>query len=334
MELSHMGRALTTAVIFTLAGCGGAGTATSVPSAMTQSVARHGGTSSDTDLLYETNGYVINVLTYPQGQSVATFNTEADPGAMCSDKNGNVFVTDANNSDIVEYSHGGTSPIATLKEFPNAPQACSVDAVSRNLAVANGGATFEHGNIAVFASAQGTPTYYTAPNIYSYAFCTYDSNGNLFVDAGGNDGKSHLIEMPNGSGNFQDITVHGAAMQDAQSLQWDGANLALALPSIHLKGRHYFKGPLSIYVLHVSGLVAKVVKKVNLRSSKKNRHLGYDVQYWIQGNVIMGQNGTSGTGLGLWNYPAGGKPIQVLVPHTNVGGVTVSVAPSDARIHK
>lgn len=317
-----------------LAGCGGTTNTTPTVSGAIAHSGVHHATSSDGDLLYEANGYFINIFTYPQGQSVAKITDQGLPGAMCSDKDGNVFVTDANDNDIMEYSHGGTEPIETLNEFPNEPQACSVDAVSGNLAVANGGATFEHGTIAVFANAQGTPTYYTAPNMYSYAFCTYDNNGNLFADAGGDDGKFHLIEMPYGSETFEEIAVHGASIHDAQSLQWDGTNLALASPSIHLKGRHHLRGPLTVYVLHVSGSVAQTVNKLNLRSSKKNRHLTYDVQYWIQGSVMMGQNGTVGTGLGLWNYPSGGKPFQVLVPHTNVSGVTVSVAPTHSRIRK
>lgn len=310
-----------------IAGCASAGSTGSVPTAMTPTVARHA-TSSSGDLLYVSNVGVISVLTYPQGQTVATITTDAFPGAMCSDKHGNVFVTDTVNSDIVEYAHGGTSPIATLKEIDSAPQACSVDAVSGNLAVTNGGDTFQHGNIAVFSKAQGAPTYYTSSNMSYYDFCTYDGNGNLFVDGGSSAATFRLIEMPYGSNTFEGIAVHGAADYDGQSLQWDGTNLALAAPSIHLKRKHIRKGPLPVYVLHVSGLAARVVNKVNLRSSKKNRHLIYNVQYWIQGNVMMGQNGFTGTGLGLWNYPGGGTPFQVFLPHRSVEGVTVSVAPT------
>ena len=48
------------------------------------------------------------------GRLVGTLRGFDFPSGVCSDPQGNVFITNELSADTVEYSHGGTSPIATF----------------------------------------------------------------------------------------------------------------------------------------------------------------------------------------------------------------------------
>lgn len=69
------------------------------------------------DLMYVTNlgTNQVNVYSYPQGIPKGTITT-AGPHGMCTDKAGDVFVADNIRGKIVEFAHGGTSPIRTLDD--------------------------------------------------------------------------------------------------------------------------------------------------------------------------------------------------------------------------
>jgi hypothetical protein len=132
-----------------------------------------------------------------------------------------------------------------------------------------------------------------------------------------------LAEMSEGSGVFSAITLSGKSLSNPGSLQWDGKYLALASSETR-------KGPLPVYRVQVTGSVGTVVGETKLRS-RRDSNSYQSVQYWIQGNIILGQN--ERVGLGLWHYPSGGKPTDVVSPPKRVQGVTVSLAQSLFR-HK
>jgi hypothetical protein len=165
MELSRMGRVLTTAVIFVLAGCGGGGS--TVPQgAMTQSRAHQGTTSSGT-LLYAVQDDSIEMLTYPQGTVFGTIH-RIGPWGLCSDTSGDVWVT-TDSSYVYEYAHGGKRPIAKLDTGALGPlTGCSVDPRTGNLAVV----AYESG-IFIFPNATGSPGQIEAP-IDGYK-CAYET---------------------------------------------------------------------------------------------------------------------------------------------------------------
>jgi len=84
-------------------------------------------------------------------------------------------------STIGEYSHGGTQPISTL----TAPSgfsflsSCAVDTATGDLAAAvYDGKTSE---IAVYASAQGTPVLFSDANVLTFDRLAYDASGNLYA---------------------------------------------------------------------------------------------------------------------------------------------------------
>jgi hypothetical protein len=89
------------------------------------------------DLLYISDAksaevYVYRLRDLKLSGTLAGFSY---PGGECSDGRGNVWITDA--SRIVEYAHGGTSPISVLSDPNVYAVSCSVDPSSGNLAVTN-----------------------------------------------------------------------------------------------------------------------------------------------------------------------------------------------------
>jgi len=132
------------------------------------------------DLLYvaDSTGFVC-AFTYPKGKQVGQLGVDAS-GGLCSDKEGNVFVTDLPGEEVVEYAHGGTEPIATL--FPDVePNGCSVDPVTGNLATVNRDGSYKsESSVSIFEGASGNPTKYNDPELGGLT-CSYDDQGNLFV---------------------------------------------------------------------------------------------------------------------------------------------------------
>ena len=285
-----------------LAGCGGDGSSSGTPAAVSVA-ARHVARSwmapntTSENLLYVTGACGgICVFTYPGGTLVGELADGNSPFGECVDKSGDVFVVDygagGGTAGIVEYAHGGTSPIATLSDPGYNPQACSIDPMTGNLAVTNGLAGYGGmGVVAIYADAKGDATDYVDPKIYYIAFCGYDDKGNLFVDGTNSVGTFKLDELPEGSSNFKSIKLTQPPVSPLD-LQWAGKYLALAASSsvidhVAVKGS---KGSVAGTTL-LNGPVS-----------------GTEVQFWIQGNTIIAPY-ASGTGpdeVGVWKYPTGG----------------------------
>jgi hypothetical protein len=122
------------------------------------------------DLLYVSDSFPygsndVYVYSYPKGKLKGTLTGFNEPSGQCVDKAGDVFIANFGASQILEYAHGGTSPIKTLSDPDYYPLGCSVDPTTGNLAVTNRLSTsFTAGDVAIYADASGTPTSYTAPN--------------------------------------------------------------------------------------------------------------------------------------------------------------------------
>jgi hypothetical protein len=171
----------------------------------------------------------VQVFTYPKGTQVGTLTGFAYPQGECADAAGNVYITDAGNADIVEYAHGGTTPIATFSD-PNAyPASCAVDPSSGNLAVANllTSQNFNAGNVAIYPPGSATPTIYADPNITREYFLDYDLSGTIYVD--GVDGKTGYFRYAKMTpdGTFTDIRIKGAKIGFPGGVQRDKSNMAV-----------------------------------------------------------------------------------------------------------
>jgi hypothetical protein len=106
------------------------------------------------------------------------------PQGECTDKVGNVWITDTFSSQLVEFAHGGSKAIRTISDSGQQPVGCSVNQSTGDLAVANicSAATCGNGDVAIFAKPRGRPRAFFDPSIDHYFACAYDDHGNLLVD--------------------------------------------------------------------------------------------------------------------------------------------------------
>ena len=311
-----------------LAGCGGSqppiGAPLATSSGMTDATHAQGSEDSRTlpgsrgDLIYAVGGCGGTcVVSYPSGQFVGGLPTGGS--GICSDSQGNVFITA--DYDVVEYAHGGSTPIATLSLPGDWADGCSVDPMTNNLAVV---ATGNDTDIAIFPNEGGSPRLY-ASNIDSF-LCGYDNAGNLFVDgyADKSGPQPALAELPSGGAAFNQLTINHYIGRPGQ-VQWDGSYITYEATDTSIVKR-----------LAISGSTATVVGETRLGRANRGRGAS-----WIDGDRVVVPfplHGAINNKIGIWKYPEGGKPASIIKQFGDYRGVqlyfqgvTISVTPRRGR---
>jgi hypothetical protein len=237
----------------------------------------------------------VYVYSYPKGTLEGTLTGFDTPYGQCTDKSGNVFIAQFNASDVVEYAHGGTSPIKTLDLTGQYPVGCSVDPKTGDLAVAAFVSDNYPGGVSVFRHAAGTPKEYQAPNMYYYFPPAYDDRGNLFVEVeGSSSGATSVVELPRGGATFKglylDVTINFPG-----GVVWDGSHVDLDDQLFSASGGS------GIYRVQIEGSIGTMTDEFALPGS-----CGYSdvVQPWVQGSRITGPDTYCGT-VGIDKYPGG-----------------------------
>lgn len=229
--------------------------------------------------------------------------------APCSDAKGNVFVPLLYQQKVLEFSHGGTKPIAVLKLPGSYPYSCAFDPTTGNLAVAGGlyGTTI---GVAIFAHEKGRPTTYNDPYVSNAPYCGYDDQGNLFLDGQGVSQNFGFSELPKGAKSFSGITVN-QTITIAGTVQWDGKYVTV------FQGG---SGSGIIYRLQISGSSATVVGTTSLNGASGA------TGSWIVGRQVVVADQPHDA-VRLYPYPGGGN---FLKSQTIVGAsyVTVSLSPN------
>jgi hypothetical protein len=319
MNRGLIGALSTSVAIALLAGCGGSQPPIDAPGVMPQSraIAQHAARGkswmlpdgASEDLLYvsddETNH--VYVFAYPGGKRVGGLTGFNSPRGECVDSSGDVWIVNQTPAEVIEYAHGGSTPIATLSVPGGSPEGCAIDPATGSLAVTNQG---DH--VSIYAGAQGTPTTYIDSDIGGFGFCSYDNSGNLFIGAGSTrDGV--LAELPKGSGSFASVTFKPKPKHlHISGVQWDGEYMAVG----GVSQPHSHK-PAILYRVQIAGDVA-TIEGVTKLSSRKNSPVV--AQFWIQGSTVA-QSSDHGLDIGLWRYPVGGNPEKLI---RNSGGRSLS----------
>lgn len=307
-----------------LAGCGGSQPPIAVPSAMQQAGDRAPHTdrsaswmlpeANNVDLLYVGNlDAGVTVYTYPQGKLVGNLKGFNEPRGLCVDKAGNVFITDFNGGKIVEYAHGGTKPIATLRD-DGSPYGCAIDPTTGNLAVTNGcdgpsGSCFPDGTVLIYAHAKGKAEILNDPEIPpAMTYCTYDKHGDLFVDSYGELYQIGFAELPAGSKKFTTITLKLPKRAEAAGgLQWVGRYLVVGFTDGNVVGDY-----------SVKGRTATRVRAIFLKGVER----GYGAnQFWVDGSTLVAPitptvKHADGV-VEFFPYPRGGKPFKAFTTSLN-----------------
>ncbi len=334
---------ITFAAAAMLAGCGGSqppiGAAGALPqTSAIAAQAKRGGSwmlpeAKSEDLLYVANGNVgtLTVYGYRKRNLVGTidvgpYGTET---GECVDKTGDVYVTSGSYTDILEFAHGGTEPIATLQDNGFPPFACSVDFQSGDLAVANLHvgyySTRTPGNVTVFRKHHHTETY-TDSALYYVDACGYDDHGNLLVSGGpqGTRGSYQVAfaVLPKGAHRLVNITLgqNQGNWPLIMGIQWDGKYWAITVPVQN--------GSETVYRYSIVNGKAKARGETGLGGDA-----GYYGQTWItrrhtndhkQGVQLVAALGAA-SDVQYYKYPAGGEPFALINDGGYPDGVTVSL---------
>ena len=196
---------------------------------------------------------------------------------------------------------------------------CSVDPVTGNLAVT----LLNDLGVAIFKSASGNATVYQTDEPTDY--CGYDNSGNLFVDGLTGTHELWLAKLSVNGNGFTDINIDQSITFNPGQVQWDGTYLTL---EVGIGTKKEAKGVFAIYRLQIDGSSAHVVNSTTFKDVKNGVRTS-----WIEGDTILAPLGKHGAvpNLGLWPYPRGGKPHEIVKnaagSTANFTGVTVSVAP-------
>ena len=310
--MKHISRyTLGTLAALALAGCGGAGTGTTGAVPMGATAAPIPDNAKRHTLIYVSSfGNNVYVFAYPSGKLVQTLTGFESLGDICSDSNGNVWITNAaygsRSGYLVEYAHGGTTPIATLNDA-HVPEGCAVDPSTGNLAAVNGDGA---ASVAVYAGAQGTPTYYSGGSLYGFYSASYDNKSDLFFTGYLGTFKTGTGWLQKGASTLSSFTLEPHLFPH-NGLQWDGQYLVVAAST-------------------------KDINKYTIRDAmgKKVGSLSLGIccmgHFAIQGALLVATDAGMGV-VDLFHYPSG-KPIKVIEGVREPSGVTISVAPS--RPHK
>jgi hypothetical protein len=267
------------------------------------------------DLLYvsDLGKDVVEVYSFPEGKLKGTLTGFTAVHSGCVDAAGNVFITSSER--IYEFAHGGTKPIRTLIDAGYGPTGCSVDPKTGTLAVANIGpiSGSSSGNIAFYKKAKGTPQMYADPSMFFYYDCAYDGSDNLYVTGGDYHGFFTFSEVPGGSTSFTDITLN-TQINVPGGVQWHDKFVA-----VEDQGAGYHGS--TVYDFKISGTYGTKVRTVSLKGSSDA------IQFWIEGDKIIGPNIGSSPNVMWWKYPLAGNALKTITGFTEPVGVTVSRAP-------
>lgn len=262
-------------------------------------------------LLYAAGDVSSYVLT-TNGKVIGNITQTAT--GTCSDKNGDVFFTTLNS--ILEFAHGGTTPIASYA-VPGNAYSCSVDPTTGDLAAVVFCVTGCGDSVVVLTTPGMKVQQYSIASLPSLLYVTYDAGGNLYVD-GYSASQFGLAELPAGGTAFQPITVN-QNIQYAGQIQWDGQYIAVTTTITPV-----------VEQLQVTGSTASVVGTVQLYGVGPR-----STQSWLYRDKIIvptGNGRARSTNILFWKYPTGGYPVREITGfigkgHAEITGVTISQAP-------
>lgn len=262
------------------------------------------------DLLYVANDDDVTVYTYPEGKLVGTLRDHFfDAAAECSDKAGDVFITDGLKGTIYEYAHAAKKPLRTLT-YSALATGCSADPTTGNLAV-----TYEVSSstsyVAIYKNAQGTPTLYQDGNL-SFTRCGYDPHGNLYAGGVYNSYRDNgFVELRKGGNSLTKVTLN-QSFQWPGDIQWDGKYMTFGDGDLFI-----------IYRFRMSSGRGTLVGTTSLGNADAGN-------WWINGSKVIAASGPGGSWpnqIIYWDYPAGGNPVKFNNKGIdNADGVTVSRA--------
>lgn len=274
----------------------------------------------------------VDVYDYSNGKLVGTLTGFYEPYGMCVDAKGDVYITSYRSGTLVEYAHGGVTPLQTYK--PGGYMiGCSIDS-SGDVAATS---FKEPGEVTVYA--HGNPnkaTTYSDSDCESQSAMGYDNRGNL-VGVGENEyGKISVCALLVGSKSMTTLAEKGITIGFPGGTIWDGKYIALGDQDASGSGET------GVWPTTISGTTITAIGSEITFSSSCPGYGDDDINPFIvgkentpvndhRGSAFVGVNTSClfGWSLSLWHYPEGGtsfKSYKVNVPYTY--GLAVSIGRS------
>jgi hypothetical protein len=257
----------------------------------------------------------VHVFAWPKGDLVGKLTGFWYPQGECVDRAGNVFIVNLGKGNIVEYAHGGTTPIATLANGGETLVGCAVDPKTGNLAATNFGNGRQGAYVSVYRKARGRPTNYGF--FYSgFTFCSYGDAGNLYADyfdwQSQGIGIAELPYQPGGAPGTKLLSISTQpGLKIPGGVQWDGKYLAV--------GDTYRD---VVYRFVISGSNA-IQANAALAGAPALNGGSRIMQFWIEGNLVVGSSLGTGNAM-VWDYPNGGNEVKTLGGLTAPFGAVIS----------
>jgi hypothetical protein len=253
-------------------------------------------------LLYISDGqtYDVYIYAFPALKLTGKLTGFSLPQGECSDTNGDVWITNTQTEQILEFKPGETHPARAITDPSGYPVGCAIDAATGNLAVTNIFGFGGPGNVLIYRNARGTPAFYANRSQYYYYFAAYDSTGDLYASGKSSKGSYWLSVLHRGKSSMSTVVVSGGTIHVPGAVVW--AKPFLILGDQDCEGRHSS----CFYETSVSGTTAKVTGTTRLNGS-------CDVaQALVEGGRLVGGDdqrcGHGKSSVDVWPYPRGGNP--------------------------
>lgn len=242
----------------------------------------------------------FTVLTYPGGRRVMSFlPPQGVINGLCTDTFGDVYATDDDygTAGVFEYAYDDKTPNEPYPDPDGEPWGCAKDPNSTYFAVANIHDSYgADGNIIIFRIPSEGPPIYHVPGMAEYLYCAYDNESNLFLDGTDGSGNALFAVLPKGAKTFTRVTLN-RRVEKPGALQWDGSYMTIE-----------DRGANVIYRVRVLGPNGFVVGSTPLSAWRPH----FAAQSFIYNDAIVVPDGREVRKIGVWAYPAGGKPQEVI----------------------
>jgi hypothetical protein len=266
-------------------------------------------------LLYTSNLFSNEVDVYAykgtHGKVLGKLTGFDEPYGECSDASGNVYITNFLAMNVLEYAHGGTSPIKTIDDTYGEPTGCAVNPKTGDLAVTNfEGGPSGYGSMVVYQSASGDGTNYSIGQSLAWP-PVYDNKGNLFFESqDSNTRAATLDELGSGSSELTAVALPPSiTIYSPSGTTWDGKYIGLT-------DEQYQNGNTEgLFRLSISGSTATLVGQSDYTDTCYNSY-SLVVQPLVYQKKLIGGNFWCYYNyvyhIDYWDYATGGNPVRFI----------------------